>query len=353
MKNNKTNNKEKSHMITRKISKKKKKHNEIQGDCFNIDDYTITDLSSLIKLVDDLISKPEPPRKKMKLLPKKIYKLTNIIDSLNELNDMIGLTNLKQQLLDQLIYFVQDFKENIMLHTVIEGAPGTGKTTVANIMAQIYAGIGILKKNKCTVVKREDLIGQYLGETTIKTTEMLDDCLNGVMLIDEAYSLGSGATDSNGDSYSKECIDTINQYLTENSNKLICIIAGYKKELDTCFFSLNPGLRRRFPWTFTIDTFKASELAKIMLSKIEDTNWETDITLDELTNLIKNKEIYFTGNGGDIENILSKSKILYSRKTFGKENDYILKKECIIKTINDFVSDKQKNTNGPPMMMYL
>lgn len=342
-------------MVKKTVYKKKLKSKiqKIDVDCFNIEDYTITDLSSLIKLVDDLISKPEPPRKKIKLLPRKIYKLTKIIDSLNELNDMIGLTDLKQQLLDQLIYFVQDYKEKIMLHTVIEGCPGTGKTTVANIMATIYAGIGILKKNKCTVVKREDLIGQFLGETTIKTKEMLDSCLNGVILIDEAYSLGSGATDSNGDSYSKECIDTINQYLTENSEKLICIIAGYKKELDSCFFSLNPGLRRRFPWTFTIEPFKANELAQILLSKIEDTSWETDMTLDELTDLMKNQEYLFTGNGGDIENILSKAKIIYSRKNFGKENDYILTKQIITETIKLFILNKQKNDNGPPLMMYL
>ena len=335
--------------------KRKRSNGEDESniDCFNIEDYKITDLSSLITLIDDFISKPEPPRKKQKYIPKKLYKLTKIVDSLTELNNMIGLTNLKQQLLDQLIYFVQDYKENIMLHTVIEGAPGTGKTSVANIMAQIYSGVGILKKNKCRVVKREDLIGQYLGETTMKTTEMLDECLNGVILIDEAYSLGSGATDSNGDSYSKECIDTINQYLTENADKLICIVAGYKKELDSCFFSMNPGLRRRFPWTFTIDSFKPIELSKIMFSKINDTKWETDITLDELTDLIRNKEDCFTGNGGDIENILAKCKILYSRKNFGKEIDYVLSKDIISETIKEFISNKQKNTNGPPMMMYL
>ena len=337
----------------RKLRKRKQVIYEDNDDYFKIEDYTITDLPSFIYLIDNLISKPYPPKKIYRKLPKKIYKLCNIIDDLNDLNNLIGLTSLKQQLVDQLIYFTQDYKEEIMLHTVIEGPPGTGKTSVANIMARIYSGVGILKKNKCTIVKREDLIGQYLGETTIKTTEALDECLNGVMLIDEAYSLGSDKSDSQGDSYAKECIDTINQYLSENADKLICIIAGYKRELDTCFFALNPGLRRRFPWTFTIDSFKPNELGEILLSKIEDSNWETDITLDEISQLIKNKEQYFTGNGGDIDNILSKAKILYSRINFGKENLYMLNKDIIINTINNFISNKQLTTDKPPSMMYI
>ena len=159
---------------------------------------------------------------------------------------------------------------NQIPNMIFYGPPGTGKTTVANLMANIYAELGILKKNRCTVVKREDLIGQFLGETTLKTMDTLESCKNGVMLIDEAYSLGSP---DNRDSYAKEAIDCINQYLTENVDKLICIIAGYKEELNLCFFSQNKGLRRRFPWTFTIKHFTTEELAQILINKVNESEY--------------------------------------------------------------------------------
>ena len=188
----------------------KKSDEDENSDYFNIEDYTITNLDSLISLITDLINKNPPPKKIKRKLPKKLYKLIDILEPLETLNSLVGLSTLKDQLLEQLLYFVQGNYDNIMLHTVIEGPPGTGKTTVANLMAEIYAGIGILKENKCEVIKREDLIGQFLGETTIKTMETLENCLNGVMLIDEAYSLGSV---DNRDSYAKEAIDCINQFL--------------------------------------------------------------------------------------------------------------------------------------------
>lgn len=227
--------------------KRRKRNNTYEHDYFDINDHKITDLKSLIGLINDLIEKEIPPKRILNKMPKKLYSLINILEPLEELNALIGLEKLKEQLLEQLLYFIQGNNDTIMLHTVIEGPPGTGKTTVANIMAKIYSGVGILKKNKLTVVKREDLIGAFLGETTIKTSETLNNCLNGVMLIDEAYSLGSGSSGSNSDSYAKEAVDCINQYLTENQDKLICIIAGYKNELDQCFFFIKSWTAPKIP----------------------------------------------------------------------------------------------------------
>lgn len=321
-----------------------------EGNYFKIEEYNITDLNSLIKLTYDLMNKDVPPKRLKTQLPKKLYKLIEIIEPLEKLNSLIGLSKLKEQLLDQLLYFVQGNNDEIMLHTVIEGPPGTGKTTVANLMAKIYAGIGILKKNKCTVVKREDLIGQFLGETTLKTMATLEKCKNGVMLIDEAYSLGSP---DNRDSYAKEAIDCINQYLTENADKLICIIAGYREELNTCFFSQNKGLRRRFPWTFTIDDFNKTELAKIFINKVNDTNnykFEEDIDTKYIETRIKID--HFHGNAGDIENIISRAKIIHSRENFCKKNNFILSKKTINDAFENFYFIREKITDKPPFMMY-
>lgn len=326
--------------------------NESNRDFFNIDDHKITDLNSLINLINDLMEKDKPPKRILKKLPKKLYSLINIIEPLEELNTLIGLNNLKQQLVEQLLYFIQGNNDTVMLHTVIEGPPGTGKTTVANLMAQIYSGIGILKKNKFNIVKREDLIGAFLGETTLKTSDTLYNCIDGVMLIDEAYSLGSGSSGSNGDSYAKEAIDCINQFLTENQDRLICIIAGYKQELDQCFFSLNPGLRRRFPWTFTIEQFTIEELSKILIDKIDNTLYDLDenININYLNSLIK-KELLL-GNGGDIDNILSRAKIIYSRLNFGKENDYILTKEILSEAFEKFYETRETKIDKIPGLMY-
>ena len=336
--------------VKRNLRKRQENGEIIEPDYFNIEDHEITDLNSLIKLIYDLYNKEPPPKRIKRKLPKKLYKLIDILEPLENLNRLVGLNQLKDQLLEQLLYFVQGNNDNIMLHTVIEGPPGTGKTTVANLMAQIYSGLGILKKNRCNIIKREDLIGQFLGETTLKTMETLEKCKNGVMLIDEAYSLGSV---DNRDSFAKEAIDCINQFLTENVNKIICIIAGYKEELNMCFFSQNKGLRRRFPWTFTIENFTKTELAQILIDKINSTDeyeFEDNIDIKYLETKIKKE--YFYGNAGDIDNIISRAKIINSRINFSRENNYILSKKNIDEAFNKFYDTRTNISNEPPFMMY-
>ena len=336
--------------IENKKRKVRKINDDDDSDYFKIEDYKITDLKSLIDLTYDLMNKDPPPKRIKKKLPSKLYKLIDILEPLENLNNLIGLSKLKDQLLEQLLYFVQGNNDNIMLHTVIEGPPGTGKTTVANLMSEIYSGIGILKKKKCNVIKREDLIGQFLGETTIKTMETLEYCKNGVMLIDEAYSLGSV---DNRDSYAKEAIDCINQYLTENADKLICIIAGYKEELNECFFSQNKGLRRRFPWTFTIESFTKEELAQIFVNKVNNTEeYELHDEVDNKLLESKIKKEYFNGNAGDIENIISRAKIINSRVNFCKEENFILTKEIINEAFDKFYDTRVSNVSKVPFMMY-
>ena len=336
--------------IENKKRKVRKINDDDDSDYFKIEDYKITDLKSLIDLTYDLMNKDPPPKRIKKKLPSKLYKLIDILEPLENLNNLIGLSKLKDQLLEQLLYFVQGNNDNIMLHTVIEGPPGTDKTTVANLMSEIYSGIGILKKKKCNVIKREDLIGQFLGETTIKTMETLEYCKNGVMLIDEAYSLGSV---DNRDSYAKEAIDCINQYLTENADKLICIIAGYKEELNECFFSQNKGLRRRFPWTFTIESFTKEELAQIFVNKVNNTEeYELHDDVDNKFLESKIKKEYFNGNAGDIENIISRAKIINSRVNFCKEENFILTKEIINEAFDKFYDTRVSNISKVPFMMY-
>ena len=134
------------------------------------------------------------------------------------------------------------------------------------------------------------------------------------MFIDEVYSLGNP---EKRDSFSKECIDVLNQNLSENKSKFICIIAGYKDSVNNCFFSVNEGLERRFPYRYEIDDYDAEELRDIFINLINKSNWTIDVD-DEigLDFFIENKE-YFKYNGGDLENLLEQVKISHSRRIFG------------------------------------
>ncbi len=319
-------------------------------DVFNINEYKLDNLESLISMIKDYEHKKLPRKKERVYFPSKIKLLPNILDDLIDLNNMIGMNTLKGQIVDQILFFIQGIDDKIMLHTVLEGPPGTGKTTVSHIMANIYAKLGIFKKVKFNIVKRSDLISEYLGGTATKTLETLERCKNGVMLIDEAYSLGAQA--GQDDMYAKECIDTLNEYLSENVHKIICIIAGYKQQLNESFFSLNPGLKRRFPWTFTLEKYNSSELTKIFYKTVNEKEWDTDCDKDEIEKIIFPIIDLFDGNGGDINTIIEKCMIINTRNNFGKENLYTISMVDFKEAINIFIKNKSRNDTSPPFGMY-
>jgi len=328
----------------------KRKLGHEPNDIFDITKYDLKTLNSFISMIEDYDTKQLPKKRLRKHFPSKMILLPNIIDDLKELNRMIGMEKLKTQLLEQILFFIQDLDEKIMLHTVLEGPPGTGKTTVADILSRVYSKIGIFKKVKFNVLKRSDLISEYLGGTTIKTTKALKRCRGGVVLIDEAYSIGS--SNSGEDIYAKECVDTINQYLTEHYDEIICIIAGYKQELDKCFFSINPGLRRRFPWTFTIENYTPKELSDIFYKEIEEKEWETSCEENDIINIINQYHYLFTGNGGDIKSIIEKSMIHNCKKNFGKESTFTINLDDFKYAIELFVDNKKGKINSLPYGMY-
>ena len=241
--------------------------------------------------------------------------LHNIKEPLIELNNMIGMNQLKNDIVDQVIYFIQGLNKNSndFMHVVIYGLPGTGKTEIAKIIGKIFSNLGVLSKGTFKKVTRSDLIAGYVGQTSIKTKEVIKNSIGGVLFIDEAYALGHS---EKKDSFSKECIDTLCEALSDYKDDLMVIIAGYENELNECFFNYNTGLDSRFVWRFKTDEYSGEDLYNIFLKKVKDNNWEV---LPDITSnwFIKNKE-YFDFFGRDIENLLAKTKIVHSKRVFCK-----------------------------------
>ena len=233
---------------------------------------------------------------------------------LRALNDMVGMKPLKRSVSDQIVYYVQNLHEgssNDYMHTVIEGPPGTGKTEVAKLLGSVFAKLGILKKKTFKKATRSDMVAGYLGQTALKTRELVNDCIGGVLFIDEAYALGNK---EQKDSYSKECLDTLCEALSDHKHELMVIIAGYADQLDSCFFNYNDGLRSRFAWRFETGSYTPAELHAIFTKKTEESGWS--ISPDVKENWFAKHEGNFKYAGRDVETLFAKTKIAHSKRLF-------------------------------------
>lgn len=254
----------------------------------------------------------------------------NIKTPVTKLNDMIGMKKLKENVINQIIYFIQSFHQdcsNDFMHTVIYGPPGTGKTEIAKILGDIFSKLGVLKNKKFTKVTRSDLIAGYLGQTAIKTKEVIKNSLGGVLFIDEAYALGNS---QKRDSFAKECIDTLCESLSDHKDNLMVIIAGYESELKKCFFEYNQGLDSRFTWRFKTDDYTAGELNMIFQKKIKEIKWSLKKPIKD--SWFENNKKYFSFYGRDIETLLAKTKIAHSKRVFCLNKKF--KKIITLKDLN-------------------
>lgn len=265
--------------------------------------------------------------------PKKAIDYNALDKSLSDLDKFVGLTKVKNMIHQQvdLLKYNSIMKERglptqfVSLHMALLGNPGTGKTTVAKKIAQIYKNMGVLSKGNFVSVQRSDLIGQYVGHSEKKAEELFESALGGVLFIDEAYSLAPEGADGGGD-FGGRVIEILLTVMEKHRDDFVVIIAGYTREMQR-FFDSNSGLKSRFSNILEFDDYTEEELYTICKTMIDNNRLNINDEDEELLHkffcwLYKNRGENF-GNGRDIRNIVEKIKLKFTSRvmmTVNKED---------------------------------
>lgn len=229
----------------------------------------------------------------------KLEKLVGLEEIKSDVTNLVNLMKMQKRRKNQGLKMIP-----ISLHLVFSGNPGTGKTTVARILADIYKDIGILSKGHLVEVDRSNLVAGYVGQTAIKTQEKINEALGGILFIDEAYTLSKDEND-----YGQEAIDTILKAMEDHRDDFVVIVAGYS-ELMQKFINSNPGLRSRFNKYIYFPDYNVEELVSIFLNMCK----EYDYVLSEdakdamkkiIYNMEKNKDANFA-NARDVRNLFER-----------------------------------------------
>jgi len=247
---------------------------------------------------------------------------------LNELNELVGLENVKKKVNDLIIYQkVQKLRRDNNLHTskstlhlAFTGNPGTGKTTVARIVGRVYKQIGLLSKGHFIEVSRTDLIAGYQGQTALKVKKVIEKAKGGVLFIDEAYSI---TENDHSDSYGRECLTELTKALEDYRDDLVVIVAGYTKPMKL-FFESNPGLKSRFNTFIEFDDYSAEELAQILVAMCKNNDYVLNETASErikasLEEKVSEKDNNFA-NGRMVRNIYDDLIMNHARRVINIAN---------------------------------
>ena len=233
-------------------------------------------------------------------------------EAMLKLRGMIGLDQVKHDIeeLVKLVRFYKslgkDVRKIFSLHSVFSGNPGTGKTTVARILAQIYKALGILERGHLVECDRQSLVGGYVGQTAIKTSELINKAMGGVLFIDEAYSLSDGGSNDFG----REAIETLLKRMEDRRGEFIVIAAGYTQNMEK-FMESNPGLKSRFDRVFQFRDYNADDLYTIALNQLRDHNITpepkaADHLMKYIDFMYKTRDKYF-GNGRAVRKVIEEA----------------------------------------------
>ena len=248
-----------------------------------------------------------------------------------ELNNLVGLTKVKEMLKDlvNLIELKNKTKDelkikNVNLHMVFLGNPGTGKTTVARIIAEMLYNLKYVKQNKLIEVSSKDLVAEYVGQTAPKTMAVIQKALGGVLFIDEAYSLASGH--GQGNSYNEEAIATLIQAMENYRDEIVVIFAGYTKEMQD-FLNANSGIVSRIGYTMEFEDYTTDELIQIFKMNMEKSGFtvtkEAYKKVEDIINEYRDTKNF--GNARFVRNIYEKSIVKHASNTKGKKGKKVLK----------------------------
>lgn len=244
----------------------------------------------------------------------------------NELQGLVGLNEVKEYLgsLKQYYTTYQRRKAqgkkvmDVSKHMIFTGNPGTGKTTVARILAKYLKTAGILESGHLIEVSRKDLVGQYVGHTAVLTSQVIDSALGGVLFIDEAYSLYRGQNDSFG----LEAIDTLVKAMEDKRDNLVVVLAGYAKEMEE-FLTANSGLRSRFSNIIEFKDYTGDELYQIACNIAKGKDYVIDESCKEaLMKYLTKRNILEGGNGRLARNVVEKAMIHQSMR--GSDDDILI-----------------------------
>ena len=261
------------------------------------------------------------------LLPRHVPKYKSDRDYaeiIQDLNKLVGLKKVKESLLE-LPYLLQESSTEVMpaLHMAFIGNPGTGKTTVAQLSADLLYSIGVIKKNKVVTVSALDLIGQYVGETPRITKRYCQKAYGGILFIDEAYLIASSGNESNNDQIKKECIGTLLQEMENNRDNLLVIFVGYSKEMESFLYKSNSGLGSRLYKILEFDDYSDDELMEIFLKMCEKehftiTKEAKDKVRLKLTTLRYSRDF---GNARTVRSVFLEAKKEYRRTNNSNKNE--------------------------------
>lgn len=233
-------------------------------------------------------------------------------DALNQLNELVGLNNIKREVdeMSKLVRYYReigkDIRKAFSLHAVFMGNPGTGKTTVARLLVQIYKALGILERGQLVECDRKSLVAGFVGQTAIKTGELIDKAIGGGLFIDEAYALTQGGANDFG----REAVETLLKRMEDQRGEFMVIVAGYPEEMRN-FLEANPGLMSRFDKQFNFQDYNEDELLSIaeLMFKAEELSLEEAAKTHlqaYIQKLLSNKHKYF-GNARTIRKIVSET----------------------------------------------
>lgn len=260
------------------------------------------------------------------------YNKKKTLDEIFEdLNSLVGLKKVKN-MLHELVDLIElknkagnDLKiSNTNMHMVFLGNPGTGKTTVARIVAQILYNLNYIKQNKLIEVSSKDLVAEYVGQTAPKTMAVIEKAMGGVLFIDEAYSLASGK--GQGNSYNEEAIATLIQAMENSRDNLVVIFAGYTVEMQD-FLNANSGIVSRIGYTVEFEDYTEDELVQIFKNMVKKAGFEiTDEAIQKAKDIIKKyKNTKNFGNARFARSLYEKSVIKHASNIKGKKRKSILK----------------------------